>query len=105
MGENIEPFSRASKTQLLLSHRYIITMQIESQGSHGTTATMDWGNTRAANKRGGVGSNLFCIQIPIYTSRKNSTNELELLAVVKAVDRYKHYLLEKNSSLQLIIKT
>ena len=35
------------------------------------------------------------ITVPKCTRKKYSTNELELLAVVWAVDRYKHYLLGK----------
>ena len=42
-----------------------------------------------------MGSDLVCIQAPKHSRKKNSTNELELLAVSWAVDRYKHYFLGK----------
>ena len=61
-------------------------MQLQPQwtGSH----------PRAVNRPGGVGFIPFCIQITKH-KRKNFTNELELLAVVWAIDRYEHYLLRK----------
>ena len=42
-----------------------------------------------------MGSNFIRIPVLKFTRKKYSTNELELLAVVWAVDRYKHYLLRK----------
>ena len=43
-----------------------------------------------------MGANLVCNQVLKFLRKKYSTNELELLAVVWAVDSYKHYLLGKS---------
>ena len=42
-----------------------------------------------------MGTNIICIPVFKFSRKKNCTKELELLAVVWAVDRFKHYLLGK----------
>ena len=42
-----------------------------------------------------MGTNCVCIEVFEHSRKKYSTNELELLAVVWSVDRFKHYLLGK----------
>ena len=49
------------------------------------------------NRERGWGLDTFCICITLikFSRKKFSTNELELLAVVWSVDRFKHYILGK----------
>ena len=42
-----------------------------------------------------MGTDCICISVSKFLRKKYSTNELELLAVVWSVDRFKHYLLGK----------
>ena len=65
----------------------------KSDASHKITTA--WGPHLNNKLTRGVGSNLVCIQVPKLTRKKYSINEIVLLAVESAVDRYKRYLLGK----------
>ena len=56
-------------------------------------------NGTKKNRAGGVDANIFCITLLDTQEKKDSTNELELLLVVWLVDRFKLYLLSRESTI------